>query len=122
MTAILNPKVAMFQLALFPQFIDPSQGSVLGQSLILGATQITIVLMGDAGFVLAAADRAPLVRGAATVGRVVEAAARRRVRRAGGAPGARRAPMKGSPAPAAIYVKLVLVALAGAGPSSPPAC
>lgn len=54
-TAILNPKVAVFQLALFPQFIDPSQGSVLWQSLILGATQITIVLVGDAGFVLAAA-------------------------------------------------------------------
>lgn len=55
-TAILNPKVAMFQLALFPQFIDPSRGSVLVQSLILGATQLVIAIVGDSLFVLAAAS------------------------------------------------------------------
>ena len=54
MTAILNPKVAMFQLALFPQFVDPSRGSVLAQSLILGATQIVVALVGDMLFILAA--------------------------------------------------------------------
>jgi threonine/homoserine/homoserine lactone efflux protein len=54
-TAILNPKVAMFQLALFPQFVDPSRGSVLVQSLILGATQIVLAVLGDSLFVLAAA-------------------------------------------------------------------
>lgn len=54
-TAILNPKVAMFQLALFPQFVDPARGSVLGQSLILGATQLAIAVAGDSLFVLAAA-------------------------------------------------------------------
>ncbi|MFO1302397.1 MAG: LysE family translocator [Burkholderiales bacterium] len=53
-TAILNPKVAMFQLALFPQFIDPSRGSVLAQSLVLGATQVAVHLIGDSMFVLAA--------------------------------------------------------------------
>lgn len=53
-TAILNPKVAMFQLALFPQFIDPSRGSVLAQSLVLGATQVVVHLAGDSMFVLAA--------------------------------------------------------------------
>jgi threonine/homoserine/homoserine lactone efflux protein len=55
-TAVLNPKVAMFQLALFPQFIDPSRGSVLTQSLLLGATQIVIALVGDSLFILAAAS------------------------------------------------------------------
>lgn len=55
LTSILNPKVALFYLALFPQFIDPSRGSVLGQSLVLGATQIVIAVIGDTGFVLAAA-------------------------------------------------------------------
>lgn len=55
-TAILNPKVAMFQLALFPQFVDPSRGSVLVQSLVLGATQIVIAVVGDSLFVLAAAS------------------------------------------------------------------
>ena len=54
-TAILNPKVAMFQLALFPQFVDPSRGSVLVQSLLLGATQLAIAVVGDSLFVLAAA-------------------------------------------------------------------
>ena len=55
LTSILNPKVALFYLALFPQFIDPSRGSVLSQSLVLGATQIVIAVMGDTMFVLAAA-------------------------------------------------------------------
>lgn len=54
-TAVLNPKVAMFQLALFPQFIDPSRGSVLVQSLLLGATQLALAVVGDSLFVLAAA-------------------------------------------------------------------
>lgn len=55
LTSILNPKVALFYLALFPQFVEPARGSVLGQSLVLGATQIVIALIGDTLFVLAAA-------------------------------------------------------------------
>lgn len=34
---LLNPKVAIFMLALVPQFVDQSKGSVLAQFLILGA-------------------------------------------------------------------------------------
>ena len=39
-TVLLNPKVAVLYLALLPQFIDPAQGSVLTQSLMLGLAQI----------------------------------------------------------------------------------
>jgi threonine/homoserine/homoserine lactone efflux protein len=55
LTSILNPKVALFYVALFPQFVDPARGSVLTQSLALGATQIVIAVIGDTLFVLAAA-------------------------------------------------------------------
>ena len=41
-TNLLNPKIAMVYLSLMPQFVDPERGSVLTQSLALGATQIAI--------------------------------------------------------------------------------
>jgi threonine/homoserine/homoserine lactone efflux protein len=54
LTSVLNPKVAVFQLALFPQFIDPARGSVLLQSLVLAVTQLVIVVAGDSVCVAAA--------------------------------------------------------------------
>lgn len=42
LTNLLNPKIAVLYLSLLPQFIDPSLGSVLKQSLLLGSAQIVI--------------------------------------------------------------------------------
>lgn len=53
-TNLLNPKIAMLYLSLLPQFIDPSAGSVLTQSLILGATQIAISITVNAIIAVAA--------------------------------------------------------------------
>jgi threonine/homoserine/homoserine lactone efflux protein len=55
LTSILNPKVALFYLALFPQFVEPARGGVFAQSLVLGLIQIVVALVGDTLFVLAAA-------------------------------------------------------------------
>jgi threonine/homoserine/homoserine lactone efflux protein len=39
-TSVLNPKLALLFLSLLPQFIDYKEGSVLGQSLLLGSLLI----------------------------------------------------------------------------------
>ena len=42
LTNLFNPKIAMFYLSVFPQFISPEHGSVFTQSLLLGLTQISV--------------------------------------------------------------------------------
>ena len=50
---ILNPKTALFFLALFPQFIDPNRGNVLLQTAALGLLFIVIGLLSDGTYAMA---------------------------------------------------------------------
>ncbi len=61
-TNLLNPKIAMLYLALLPQFIDPTAGSVLTQSLVLGSTQ-TIISVGVNGLIALGAGSIALFLG-----------------------------------------------------------
>jgi len=56
MTNLLNPKIAVMYLSLLPQFIEPANGSVLSQALVLGTVQIIISVLVNALIAISAAS------------------------------------------------------------------
>jgi threonine/homoserine/homoserine lactone efflux protein len=59
---LFNPKTAIFFLAFLPQFVDPAQGAVHWQILILGFTFMGLGIMSDGMFALVAGATGDFLR------------------------------------------------------------
>ena len=60
---ILNPKTALFFLAFLPQFVDPRNGNVIVQNLLLGAVFVGMAIVTDSMYALLASSLAQKLTG-----------------------------------------------------------
>jgi threonine/homoserine/homoserine lactone efflux protein len=71
---LLNPKTALFILALLPQFVDPTRGGAAVQIIILGCVLASLGLLSDGAYALASGSIGAWLRRRRSV-----AAAQRRI-------------------------------------------
>jgi threonine/homoserine/homoserine lactone efflux protein len=60
---VLNPKVALFFFAFFPQFIDPGRGSIALQTLVFGAVFCAVATTLDCTWALLAGSAGTWLKG-----------------------------------------------------------
>lgn len=61
--AVLNPKTALFFFAFLPQFVDPTQGNVTLQILLLGGILLLIATISDSVYAMLAGTAGRWLRG-----------------------------------------------------------
>lgn len=66
LTCLMNPKAYIFMLAVFPQFIRPQQGSIVAQSIALGAITSAVQITVYGSVALAAAQLRVWLRSSST--------------------------------------------------------
>lgn len=64
LVAALNPKTALFFVAFLPQFVDPSQGAVAWQMVVLGCIFVLLAVISDSMYALLAGTVGRWLRGA----------------------------------------------------------
>jgi threonine/homoserine/homoserine lactone efflux protein len=65
--ATLNPKTALFFVAFLPQFVDPSQGTIAGQMLVLGCIFVMLAVISDSMYALLAGTIGQWIKGSGAV-------------------------------------------------------